>query len=763
MKRISIFLALAASALHAAIITERNDLFLYLPDYATFRGSSAAPGIDSCWIPYGTYTGGSGSTEYTRVTSNLVGVVYSAYDGLLERASYYPIKEPWWLFWNNNFPSNGTLRVFDWLNRGYGGAEETIEEVLALTEIENDEWWHPGAGQGYYHRGMLSRCGSRVLDALTGNTDPPIATSWSETLPFRAADSNVWINVFPSFGSLLYDSYIWVAPTNADVRPRYIHEAVQDHWYAEFWSNPVDFESVVGEDFKKSADALAEVLWSTPTPYTIEDVLSVDTGFTDGDYAHWNTNTTRLDWKRLGIICQIERQSEITMEGMDELYLPFVHSEAKRGQLSKAQYTIGSITIPREPGVVATVDISDLSWNVVSNGLTNIIAKVGTCYPTARLPRRSLAGGIFFRPDPAEAVPLRFSDAQIQDMLTQCTEGAVGADLSDLNSPNLTVEGPCALFTVGNAVSLNMSMVYVSDPDSGRRWSSGNSPVITLTASGMSLTNVVMRYSQGINKTSLASYTRCDLSERAEIITNMLESWLLRPYTSWWDRVARADMHSWEIMLDAKGDGIASFAESAEHGEDRSYLPFGWDALLRIGSASSTRRFRLSPSPVRANSYSAYANMWLNRVMELDGEVRSRMMEISGVDITSPDARTAISGSERDELTSRYKQTLDVSYTVSTMNPPGSGVALFATVNVASGEIKSVNITKFVYEDHSSAELQTPFPHSEDGWQVAEVNIRSEGTDASMSSSDDPVRVDAHQSSLSRILWKFKNLRDPNL
>lgn len=760
MKRISIFLALAASALHAAIITEQNDLFLYLPDYATFRGSSAAPGIDSCWIPYGTYTGGSGSTEYTRVTSNLVGVVFSAYDGLIERAEYYPSKDPWWLFWNNNFPSNGTLRVFDWLNRGYGGAEETIEEVLALTEIENDEWWNPGAGQGYYHRGILSRCGSRALDALTGNTAPPISTSWSETLPFRAADSNVWVNVFPSFDSLLYDSYIWVAPTNADVRTRYSHGVVQDHWYAGFWSSPSDFESVVGEDFEKSADALAKVLWSTPTPFTIEDVLSADTGWTDGDYAHWNNGSTRLDWKRLGIICQLERQAEITTDSLYELYLPFVHSKVERGQLSESQYTIGSITIPRAPGVVATVDISDLSWNVISNGLTNIIAKIGTCYPTARLSTPSLTGRIFFRPSHSNTVALCFSDAQIQDMLEQCTEGAVGADMLDLNSPSLIVAGPCALYVEDNIVSLRMSQVYVSDQYSERSWSSGNSPVISLSASGTSLTNVVLSYYQGINKMSLASYTRCDSSERAGIITNMFESWLLRPYTSYWDRVARADMHSWEIMLDAEGSGIASLAASDDHGDDS--LPFGWDDLRRIGSASCTRRFRLSPVPVSADTFSAYADKWLNRVLNLNQEVQGRMMEISGVDIMDASSRTQISDSEKEELTLKYKTTLDVTCNTSTVNPPGSEVMISAEVEVASGEIVSVHVRDFYYVDSSYSYLAS-FAHTEAGWQVAEVSIRSEGTDASMSSSGDPARVDAHQSSFSRILWRFKNLRDPGL
>ena len=107
----------AALPLHAAIITERNDVFSSFPESAIFRGTSAAPGIESQWIPYGTYTGGSGGTEYLRVTSNLVGVVASVFDGYWERYNIgvnsstnirdYAYGELW---------TNDTRRVLDYIN-----------------------------------------------------------------------------------------------------------------------------------------------------------------------------------------------------------------------------------------------------------------------------------------------------------------------------------------------------------------------------------------------------------------------------------------------------------------------------------------------------------------------------------------------------------------------------------------------------------------------------------------------------------------------
>lgn len=57
------------------------------------------------------------------------------------------------------------------------------------------------------------------------------------------------------------------------------------------------------------------------------------------------------------------------------------------------------------------------------------------------------------------------------------------------------------------------------------------------------------------------------------------------------------------------------------------------------------------------------------------------------------------------------------------------------------------------------------FPHTEDGWQLGSLVLYTESTSASvdLGSEVPPARVDAHQSSMSRTLWRLKNLRDPNL
>mgnify|MGYP007122073318 CR=1 FL=1 len=222
------FAAVAVTAA-AAIISERNDLFTYAPDYATFPS-----GIPSRYIPYGTYTDGAGSTEYYRVTSNLIGVVASAFDGMFER-NYVPaqdyIRTNHWSFYerailtpaahrgfipfqdNGEFlhsAQNNSLRILDRLNKG---------NFIRCTSNETNfsySMWETGlielnlareflSTPISYHDGLIytHNYGSRRLDDLVteggSSIDPPIPTSWTTALPFQSAESNAWAFVWPVF------------------------------------------------------------------------------------------------------------------------------------------------------------------------------------------------------------------------------------------------------------------------------------------------------------------------------------------------------------------------------------------------------------------------------------------------------------------------------------------------------------------------------------------------------------------------------------
>ncbi len=764
MKRISIFLALAASALHAAIITEQNDLYLYLPDYATFRGTSAAPGINSCWIPYGTYTGGSGGTEYTRVTSNLVGVVFSAYDGLIER-DYYPEKYAWNLYWHDHYPSNSTMRVFDWLNRGRYGEDRPIEHWLARVEAENDEWWQQGDGTNLYHRGVMSTYGSRKLDALVGEAPIPILTSWSETLPFRAADSNAWANVFPGFSALKFDTNIWPAETNETVNPVYERPWLGDLRWPGAWLYPSDWGVVGGQDYYDSAQALAHVMMRIPLSHTIKDVLSGDTGWNDNDYAHWSNATTRLDWKRLGIICQFERQAEITTDNCSQGYLPFISSEATRNKGYEAEYTIPSITIPPEgPGsVLATISTSDIEWSLATNHVTNVVSVIGTCHPTARIIPPTLHGDI--SPAFRRSTELYLPDAKLEDLIIDGLNLAVGGDLEGMNATLDVYTYYGEIECEGNIVTMSMLDVVVMDVDEPYSpWITYDGPCTTINATGTSASNAVVRLRQGLTKRAASAYTRCEPSERAGVISNMVERGGFTPSKDRWasNVVARVEMPTWEIMLDALGSGVFDLASS----HDANETSMAWDDLVNRRSTSDcacTRQFRRSPTSIRGTSFSALTESWLNALVNLDIAVKDRMMAVGGVNVVAAASqRATISSSEEERLYDNFAKTLGVSYNL--IPVPAGRISLGANVDVVDGSPVSVDIYTFEWEDAHDGSWHS-FSHTDEGWHVADISLSVESTSASLDLSADnpPARVDAHQSSMSRTLWRFKNLRDPNL
>ena len=509
------FLALSSSA---AIITERNDVYggigCYAPSNYTFRGTSAAPGIDSCWIPYGTYTDGGGGTEYLRVTSNLMGVVVSSLGGLVERSEvsggYYaetvgylrptailrPLVIPsGWMDEEDYFASttNNSLRLSDQINLGVTTIDRrdpseililvyglSIEPTLARTENYY--------GYYNYNGGVAGKFGSRRLDMLTGNAEPPISSEWASKIPFNVDDADLWLNVWPTYAACTNDIHFFPG-TNS-----YLHILPKE------WGTSGTGPELWGDDFSDARDALHTLLTNMPLSVTLEDVLSADTGWkyevppveTDSwwtvsgplgnfragryeelgdrvewdnwespyptnyyvvvqysrsldqwmfsiflahepysllfqqtasgdedsddlyfgsyhgqrtrliankdDYTHWRNMTTRLDWKRLGIICQLERQMETTYtvyEGAMD-YLPFLKFTAEHG-ITFDDYLDIELP-PIEEAISTNIPLRTLSptWSQSGESYEMSTNSLGWRRPTCRLPEPAAYGSVSF-------------------------------------------------------------------------------------------------------------------------------------------------------------------------------------------------------------------------------------------------------------------------------------------------------------------------------------------------------------------------------
>lgn len=528
-----------AALLLAAIVTERNDLYngvgCYTPPQYTFVGTPSRPGIESCWIPYGTYTDGVGGTEYTRVTSNLMGVVASAIGGLAERSvqigwgprqcmlrpTVFPV--PWGQSYHDygsflSSTTNLSYRIADQLNECATG--------VGLLYVEVD-----GTNYNYNFTSPLEerlleiakQYGSRRLEALVGSAEPPISSEWSPNLPYNVADSNLWRNVYPALCFCTNDIYF--LPDGGYSRERRLPNPNPNGWGS--------LEGLWGDDFGQSLADLQSALAMMPLDVTIEDVLSYDTGwkyeprrltndywtvdgvrlhrathsgewddleharyadwsgyasqenflsvgwemggywtfyehsngttvvsstitadpksqildfgnghiaiktelYTDSDdYTHWTNGTTRLDWKRLGIICQLERQMDTTYEDYQHGdTLPLWHLDT----LHELWYESSpvSITFPMPQGdgqempPVAGI-LKQVSWNNDYDHYSSTTNDYKTIWstPTCRTPAPQCAGEMYFDGNLGTDIYLEYEDAsnivsKICSELSQSTTG----------------------------------------------------------------------------------------------------------------------------------------------------------------------------------------------------------------------------------------------------------------------------------------------------------------------------------------------------
>ena len=307
---------LFAALLFAAIMTEKNGTFADAP-------AGAAVAVDSRYIPYGTYTGGNGGTEYKRVTTNLVGAVASMIDGLWERVALpygwlpgeYPLRES----------ARDSKRILANAINYYGsddggqGLRNPIEETLANGYVY--ETWEPGPGGVYTYKTNAVHAGiagsalngfivseglrfreyepvpiawtSRMAEDVFGDPDPPISQTWSAELPFLLKDTNTWQKVFSSYSAYEYDPHIFQSnyedfvAWNLDYARPHIRRWMMAEHVDDLWGR-----DVLGSAGDGAGTDLEEWLRKTPvaTNAVMEEVLKVDPDF-EYNYPPVETNS----------------------------------------------------------------------------------------------------------------------------------------------------------------------------------------------------------------------------------------------------------------------------------------------------------------------------------------------------------------------------------------------------------------------------------------------------------------------------------------
>lgn len=837
----------SACSLSAAIITERNDVFSSFPESATFSGTSDEPGIESQWIPYGTYTGGNGGTEYLRVTSNLVGVVASVFDGYWERYNVvgngstnirdYAYGELW---------TNDTRRVLDYIN------------ATRSPQVYGD--WQ-GLRTNFYHWGcieerlcpanglFLVEFGSRVLDALAVNVDPPIPTSWTAAIPFSATDADDWTTVWPTYYAVTNDAH-FLTSTN------------RTPWREHIWSflYPGDF---AGQDYSDACDDLYDALTKRFVPVTIPQVLAYDTGlkypggsptndywtvngarlslmvdedepghvqkwwwsdetfqddygtykwdiaYNDGfweyykyyipyggsspvqsiwsgyadadldyidgvdplsgdscgatrtrlydetdDFAHWRNMTRRLDWKRLGLICQLERQMETTYYPRGSDQLPLVAEYARTGNTYTGTlhvaYTIAPSPDPDTGDWPVTWEgsLSDVNWQREGSSRDVTTNFQGMSFPVAAAGQPLLSASIL-----NDSETLGYFDINTGDFEDDCLDFVEDADVGDFEDGTYWMYISGDMLCSGRMASVLLHSAHIFG---GRRDAEtyGDYTVASWLIEQNGSADFSLR--RGEQKSAHAYYTLSDaLSARSNLVESITHNDIYFWNNGW---IAERTLPTFEAMISA-----TNCQDLVDVPFDEGYpVEMDWDDLAP--SNGPQRVFRMSPEPTPAESRVALMNSRVAILQGLDREVKSRFASLAGQSVTSIASASAnLTPSESAELrTELERQHPQMHLLVSTFETEiadrhdWAPFVASGTVDISSGEVVGIWIDE-VFDDIAVTVV-------DGAYRFGQWGIVFDGAGAGMTATNcPPVRVDGHQSQVLKTLWRFKNLRDPNL
>ena len=253
----------------------------------------------------------------------------------------------------------------------------------------------------------------------------------------------------------------------------------------------------------------------------------------------------------------------------------------------------------------------------------------------------------------------------------------------------------------------------------------------TITVGPPTETNETQGVLASVNKESSASFTDHTAAPMGDIISRF--SW----YNFYWDRIKTFCRSDLELLISGTGDH--AMAHSTSPWDD-----FGWEYLKPY--AASFRYFRFLTGTSVSSRRAAESARYI-QLMDLDIACKSKCVELGGMPIGSITDFGRITAAEIDLVFNDVKRAeVEAAFRVTGLEYDSySGHVLW-------NEDAGAYSVEFIYDPVS-------FPHSVGryGWNL---EVKYEGHTNSLYRA---VRTDAHQAPVHKTLWKFKNLRDPNL
>jgi len=485
--------------------------------------------------------------------------------------------------------------------------------------------------------------------------------------------------------------------------------------------------------------------------------------YTVDDFAHWRNMTTRLDWKRLGIIAQLERHLETTYRVRErEDYLPLWEFFVRMHR----DYT-GSLTlhVKIEDGAVAeayvvghkpSLSLQYASWAMTGESAEAQTNRLSASYPTART-IVNLDGSIV----QTQWSPIHGTFDVRDDEIFDGIADAIARFVRPWPTGTKRIRVDLNITTGGMAAA----MIFVwYGSDDVRSFSVGETPFSFFVVPDIETEDTfllqrddakIARDVTTLSNNATEEYKLMGRDIPAAYPGEMSESAVSNLEARLWadGYIKSITLPTIEVRLAATNDYWASQLDA------EPVMP--WHGQVGVTN-EDIRAFRYQCDVKDSAPLVEFRGDRLLALRDLNSEVRKHFRKFAGRDITTGLAgRAAFNAAEIaafNNAIAAANATVTLQKTVSE-GPAwieaeydfGNGWKEGDTVAFYHVSPQGTNVTHLVY----STTNYVAHPYGE--WNVY---VSAHANPAITNSG---IRVDAHQNQMMKTLWKFKNMRDPGL
>ena len=456
--------------------------------------------------------------------------------------------------------------------------------------------------------------------------------------------------------------------------------------------------------------------------------------------------TRRLDYKRLGIICQLERHMEHTYDARqrEDEPLPLIglsstHRMAWTAVPTNLAFSVSNDTVYGGFSAELLSDLysRDVTWTLVTNDFSAATNSYGNCYPTARAPRPSLSGLIH---SDGCYVPLYVTDSQIRDAISRALPFAPSpapylVEIEPIYYPAGAPYASAQLMWQITAIN------HLTRYETVATWDFEDGVYYAATSAGDPL---LREYLQNAS----VCYTPRDTG--SNVTANLSWESPVWPLRSIWNGgwVKASEVPTLEAL-------IASSNCPPQYADSTTTTPMPWSELDETNA--TYRAFRLAPS----NRCETRSNLERERVGSIDLlnlEVADKFQKLCGA---LPESYISTYGhldGDGEAALQRTLRPMQGHANLGIVYGEGSTFYVEADDTLVISRVYNVR-----YDPTSGGEVTNAVPYDPGlGYMAGYMQFEFEYATNALSGPSPAVRVDGHQNQMAKKIWKFRNLGEPD-